>query len=175
MTAEYPIPDSAIGSVYGTDGSLPPQISGTPTPETAGSDLATVAELIPAEQVVADALRAKVSQIFAGVDTDTPGTYGYNTYVDRKGEGTRATRFRDGSVVASFDKGPRSTSYRLHAHLFGNHDGYQRQILSFDDLSIGRSVSLIRTENRDPQKGDEPVTAIAEITRVAREDFGLGV
>lgn len=138
-------------------------------------------ELSPSEQVIADAVKTRVSQIFAGVDTRIPGTYGYNTYVDRFGEGTRATNFRDGFLIASLKKGgdfgdPDDVSYGLYKLLLGDPDGYQKAVLFYDNPKRGqRVVSLIKYDNRNPQNGySMRVEDPAEITKTAR-DLGLQV
>lgn len=159
---EAPLPISVTGSVPATDGSLPSQ----ETPQT------PVTELTPEQRLVADAIKDRVSKAFTGVDTSTPGTYGYNTYVDRTGRGTRATRFRDGFLDVSLSQEPGNNSYALHRNLYGNSSGYQREEIFFHDLTIGESVGVVRSRNIDPDIPDEIVVSPAAIEYVARE-FGI--
>jgi hypothetical protein len=142
VTAEYPISVSEIGSVPGADGFLSPN----DVPQA-------VTELTLDQRSLADSVRARVTQLFTGVDTCKTGTYGYNTYVDRRGNGTRATNFRDGFLFASIERGvisgsPEDVSYGLHQPLLSDPDGYQSIALSYSpqrtDMEVEDSLELAK-------------------------------
>lgn len=146
---EAPLPSSVTGSVPRTDGSLPPQMPAE------HSETVTLL-LAPAERSLAEAIRARAISEFSGMDPFTPTTGGYNHNVDMHGRDTLATRFQDGFLATSIERGAdlgggdsEDTSYRLHKVLLGDPEGYQRAVLKFDDFKSGKRIRYMKYANRD--------------------------